>query len=81
MNLGVELSMLALNFYSDLHGLPLCPVFLFAIYECMESMKRQATRVWSARLLEYGVSGYKSMEFQATRVWSARLLEYGVSGY
>ena len=33
MNLGVELSMLALNFYSDLHGLPLCPVLLFANYD------------------------------------------------
>ena len=44
-------------------------------------MECQATRVWSDRLLECGVTGYKSMEFQATRVWSARLLEYGVSGY
>ena len=44
-------------------------------------MECQATRVWSVRLLEYGVSGYYSMEYQATRVWSDRLLEYGVSGY
>ena len=41
----------------------------------------QATRVWSARLLESGVRGYYSMECQATRVWSVRLLEYGESGY
>ena len=44
-------------------------------------MECQATRVWSVRLLEYGVRGYYSMEYQATRVWSDRLLEYGVSGY
>ena len=44
-------------------------------------MECQATRVWSVRLLEYGVRGYYSMEYQATRVWSVILLEYGVSGY
>ena len=44
-------------------------------------MECQATRVWSVRLLEYGVKGYYSMEYQATRVWSDRQLEYGVSGY
>ena len=44
-------------------------------------MECQATRVWSVRLLEYGVRGYYSMEYQATSVWSDRLLEYGVSGY
>ena len=43
--------------------------------ECLD------TRVWSVRLLEYGVSGYLSMECQATRVWNVRLLEFGVSGY
>ena len=43
-------------------------------------MKCEATRVWSVRLLEYGVRGYYSMECQATRVWSVRLLEYGVMG-
>ena len=36
-------------------------------------MECLATRVWSVRLLEYGV--------RATRVWSVRLLEYGVTGY
>ena len=36
-------------------------------------MECQATRVWSVRLLEYGV--------RTTRVWSDRLLEYGESGY
>ena len=44
-------------------------------------MECQATRVWSVRLLQYGVRGYYSMEYQATRVWSVILLEYGVSGY
>ena len=44
-------------------------------------MECQATRVWSVRLLEYGVTGYQSMDCLATRVWSVRLLEYGVSGY
>ena len=44
-------------------------------------MECQATRVWSVRLLEYGVKGYYTMEYQATRVWSDRQLEYGVSGY
>ena len=41
----------------------------------------QATRVWSDRLLEYGLRGYYSMECQASRVWSVRLVEYGVSGF
>ena len=44
-------------------------------------MECQATRVWSVRLLEYGVKGYYTMEYQATRVWSDRQLEYGVSAY
>ena len=44
-------------------------------------MECQATRVWSVRLLEYGVKGNYTMEYQATRVWSDRQLEYGVSAY
>ena len=44
-------------------------------------MECQATKTWSARLLESGERGYYSMECQATRVWSVRLLEYGESGY
>ena len=57
MNLGVELSMLALNFYSDLHGLPLCSVFLLVNYDHTVYV-RSVWRVWSDKLLEYGVSGY-----------------------
>ena len=44
-------------------------------------MACQATRVWSDRLLEYGVTVYYSMECLATRVWPVRILQYGVSGY